>query len=144
MISLFGLILVLGIVVDDAIVVGEHAEALKRQGNSALESAERGAKRMAAPVFSSTLTTLAAFLPLFVIDGIIGAIIGAIPMAVCAALIASLFECFLALPGHMKGAHYRHRRRRQQASVHDLTDGSMGSVTARSAAQLPVRSACGI
>lgn len=104
MISLFGLILVLGIVVDDAIVVGEHAEALKRQGNSALESAERGAKRMAAPVFSSTLTTLAAFLPLFVIDGIIGAIIGAIPMAVCAALIASLFECFLALPGHMKGA----------------------------------------
>lgn len=104
MISLFGLILVLGIVVDDAIVVGEHAEALKRKGHSALESAERGAKRMAAPVFSSTLTTLAAFLPLFVIDGIIGAIIGAIPMAVCASLIASLIECFLALPGHMKGA----------------------------------------
>lgn len=104
MISLFGLILVLGIVVDDAIVVGEHAEALKRKGASALEAAERGAKRMAAPVFGSTLTTLAAFLPLFVIGDIIGAIIAAIPMAVCAALIASLFECFLALPGHMKGA----------------------------------------
>lgn len=104
MISLFGLILVLGIVVDDAIVVGEHAEALKRRGMSPLEAAERGAMRMAAPVVSSTLTTVAAFLPLFVIGGIIGTIISAIPMAVCAALIASLFECFLALPGHMKGA----------------------------------------
>lgn len=104
MISLFGLILVLGIVVDDAIVVGEHAEALKRRGYSALESAERGAIRMAAPVISSTLTTIAAFLPLFVIGGIIGSIIVAIPMAVCAALAASLVECFLALPGHMKVA----------------------------------------
>lgn len=104
MISLFGLILVLGIVVDDAIVVGEHAEALKRRGLSALEAAERGALRMAAPVTSSTLTTIAAFLPLFVIGDIIGTIISAIPMAVCAALIASLIECFFALPGHMKSA----------------------------------------
>jgi len=104
MISLFGLILVLGIVVDDAIVVGEHAEALKRRGYSALEAAERGAIRMAAPVISSTLTTIAAFLPLFVIGGIIGSIIVAIPMAVCAALAASLVECFFALPGHMKSA----------------------------------------
>lgn len=104
MISLFGLILVLGIVVDDAIVVGEHAEALKRRGLSALEAAERGAMRMAAPVTSSTLTTIAAFLPLFVIGDIIGTIIAAIPMAVCAALIASWIECFLALPGHMKMA----------------------------------------
>ena len=104
MISLFGLILVLGIVVDDAIVVGEHAEALKRRGLSALEAAETGARRMAAPVFSSTLTTIAAFLPLFVIGDIIGAIIGAIPMVVCVALTASLVECFLALPGHMTSA----------------------------------------
>ncbi len=104
MISLFGLILVLGIVVDDAIVVGEHAEALKRRGLSALEAAERGAVRMAAPVTSSTLTTLAAFLPLLVIGDIIGAIIAAIPLAVVTALIASWFECFLALPGHLTGA----------------------------------------
>jgi len=104
MISLFGLILVLGIVVDDAIVVGEHAEGLRRKGLSALEAAERGAMRMAAPVASSTLTTLAAFLPLLVIGDIIGTIIAAIPLAVCAALFASLIECFFALPGHLKGA----------------------------------------
>ena len=104
MISLFGLILVLGIVVDDAIVVGEHAEALRRKGLSALDAAEQGARKMAAPVVSSTLTTIAAFLPLFVIGDLIGVIIAAIPMAVVAALLASLIECFLALPGHMKSA----------------------------------------
>lgn len=104
MISLFGLILVLGIVVDDAIVVGEHAESLRRKGLSALAAAEQGARKMAAPVVSSTLTTIAAFLPLFVIGDLIGVIIAAIPMAVVAALLASLFECFLALPGHMKSA----------------------------------------
>ena len=104
MISLFGLILVLGIVVDDAIVVGEHAEALRRKGLSALDAAEQGARKMAAPVVSSTLTTVAAFLPLFVIGDLIGVIIAAIPMAVVAALLASLIECFLALPGHMKSA----------------------------------------
>tara|TARA_Y100000588_G_scaffold391586_1_gene500661 strand:+ start:53 stop:3205 length:3153 start_codon:yes stop_codon:yes gene_type:complete len=104
MISLFALILVLGIVVDDAIVVGEHAEYLHRKGLSALEAAETSAWRMSAPVFSSTLTTIATFLPLFLIGDVIGAIIMAIPLAVCAALSASLFECFLALPGHMRSA----------------------------------------
>ena len=104
MISLFALILVLGIVVDDAIVVGEHAEFLHRKGLSALEAAETSALRMSAPVFSSTLTTIATFLPLFLIGEVIGAIIIAIPLAVCAALSASLFECFLALPGHMRAA----------------------------------------
>ena len=104
MISLFALILVLGIVVDDAIVVGEHAEYLHRKGLSALEAAETSALRMSAPVFSSTLTTIATFLPLFLIGEVIGAIIVAIPLAVCAALSASLFECFLALPGHMRAA----------------------------------------
>lgn len=115
MISLFGLILVLGIVVDDAIVVGEHAEALKRKGLSALEAAERGAIRMAAPVTSSTLTTVAAFLPLFVIGDIIGTIISAIPMAVCTALVASWIECFLALPGHMKVALKTSEKTRRSA-----------------------------
>jgi|TARA_Y100000590_G_scaffold460471_1_gene619837 multidrug efflux pump subunit AcrB len=104
MISLFALILVLGIVVDDAIVIGEHAEYLHRKGHSALEAAEKSALRMSAPVFSSTLTTIATFIPLFLIGDVIGAIIIAIPLAVCAALSASLFECFLALPGHMKSA----------------------------------------
>jgi len=104
LISLFGMILVLGIVVDDAIVVGEHAEMQRGRGLSGVEAAERGAQRMAAPVLASILTTVAAFLPMFVVGDIIGTIIRAIPLVVVAALLCSLIECFLVLPGHLRGA----------------------------------------
>ena len=104
MISLFGMILVLGIVVDDAIVVGEHAEMQRARGLDALSAAELGAQRMAAPVLASILTTVAAFLPMFVVGDIIGTIIRAIPLVVVAALACSLIECFLVLPGHLRYA----------------------------------------
>ncbi len=104
MLSLFGLIMAIGIVVDDAIVVGEHADARADAGAKPLDAATGGALRMAAPITSSTLTTIAAFMPLFVIGGIIGDIISAIPFVVVAILIASLIECFLVLPTHMHGA----------------------------------------
>ena len=102
MISLFGLIMALGIVVDDAIVIGEHAEHLRRRRNLKIEQAAiLSAIRMGPPVISAMLTTVAAFLPLFTIKGIIGVIIGAIPAVVCAVLLASLIECFLILPAHL-------------------------------------------
>jgi multidrug efflux pump subunit AcrB len=101
MISLFGMIMAIGIVVDDAIVVGEHAEYQFRQGLSSLEASVKGATRMAAPVLASTMTTVAAFLPLFIISGIMGQIISAIPFVVVAVLVASLIECFLVLPAHL-------------------------------------------
>ncbi|MBL4906367.1 MAG: efflux RND transporter permease subunit, partial [Sneathiella sp.] len=104
MISMFAIIMSLGIIVDDAIVVGEHSSYLKSQGYKPLEAAEKGALRMLAPVFASSLTTIAAFLPIFMIGDIIGQIIGAIPAVVVAVLVASLIECFLVLPGHMRGA----------------------------------------
>ncbi|MEN8195714.1 MAG: efflux RND transporter permease subunit, partial [Pseudomonadota bacterium] len=104
MVSLFGLIMTLGIIVDDAIVVGEHSEHLYRTGADAVSAADRGAHRMAAPVFSSSLTTIGAFLPLLLISDIIGQIIKAIPLVVIAVIVASLVECFLVLPGHMREA----------------------------------------
>lgn len=111
MVSLFGMIMALGIVVDDAIVVGEHADALRARGHDPLSAAEQGARRMAAPVFSASFTTVAAFLPLLVISDIIGDIIIAIPYVVIAILIASLIECFLILPGHLRSALSDNARR---------------------------------
>jgi multidrug efflux pump subunit AcrB len=102
MISLFALILTLGIIVDDAIVVGEHTATCWERGDSALAAAERGATRMLAPVVAATLTTQAAFLPLFLIGGIIGDIIAALPAVVIAVLVASVVECFFILPGHLR------------------------------------------
>jgi len=104
MISLFAIIMSLGVIVDDAIVVGEHSSHLKSKGYRPLEAAEKGALRMLAPVFASSLTTIAAFLPIFMIGDIIGQIIGAIPAVVVAVLVASLIECFFVLPGHMRVA----------------------------------------
>ncbi|MBO9406428.1 efflux RND transporter permease subunit [Shimia sp. R9_1] len=105
MISLFGLIITLGIVVDDAIVVGEHADArARRLGEPAPVAAENAARRMAMPVFSSTLTTVIAFFGLTAISGRFGDLIADIPFTVIVVLIASLVECFLILPHHMSHA----------------------------------------
>ncbi len=104
MISLFALIITLGIVVDDAIVVGEHADHLARSGLPPVEAAERAAHRMALPVFAATLTTIIAFFGLVAIGGRFGDLIADIPFTVIAVLAASLLECFLILPNHMAHA----------------------------------------
>lgn len=105
MISLFALIITLGIVVDDAIVVGEHADfRARRLGETPVEAAENAAKRMFAPVFSATLTTVIAFFGLTAIGGRFGDMIADIPFTVIVVLIASLVECFLILPHHMAHA----------------------------------------
>ncbi|GGL56473.1 efflux RND transporter permease subunit [Wenxinia marina] len=102
MISLFALILTLGIVVDDAIVVGEHADfRVRNLGESAVEAAGNAARRMFTPVFSATLTTIIAFFGLVVIGGRFGTFIADIPWTVIAVLTASLVECFLILPNHL-------------------------------------------
>lgn len=104
MVSLFALILTLGIIVDDAIVVGEHTATLRARGIEPVEAAERGAMRMLLPVFAATLTTQAAFMPLFLVREIIGDIMEALPLVVVAVLIASVVESFLILPGHLRHA----------------------------------------
>ncbi len=104
MISMFGLIMALGIIVDDAIVVGEDALTHFQAGKAPLEAATQGAHRMLAPVMSSSLTTIAAFLPLMLVGGIIGNILFAIPLVVICVILASLVESFLVLPGHLRGS----------------------------------------
>jgi len=102
MISLFALIITLGIVVDDAIVVGEHADhRFRHLGESPAQAAENAAKKMFSPVFSATLTTIIAFFGLTAIGGRFGDLIISIPFTVIVVLIASLIECFLILPHHM-------------------------------------------
>ncbi len=102
MVSLFGLIITLGIVVDDAIVVGEHADHRYRTfGEDPLTAAENAARRMSMPVFAATLTTVIAFFGLLAVGGRFGDLIRDIPFTVIVVLLASLVECFLILPHHM-------------------------------------------
>ncbi len=103
-ISMIGVVMALGIVVDDAIVVGEHSLAQFEAGRSPEEAAAQGAQRMFAPVMASSLTTLAAFLPLLAIDE---AFIREIPILMVCVIIASLIECFLIMPGHLRHSFTR-------------------------------------
>ncbi len=101
-ISLFAMVMALGIVVDDAIVVGEDAVTRYQAGATPLEAAEQAAHRMFAPVMAASLTTVAAFVPLMTIGGSGGVILFAIPLLMICMVIASLIECFLVLPGHLR------------------------------------------
>lgn len=101
MISLFGLIMMLGVIVDDAIVVGEHTATRFAAGDGPYEAAEEGAGRMVLPVSAAMITTISTFGPILVISGVLGQIIGVLPIVVIAVIIASLIECFLILPGHL-------------------------------------------
>ena len=102
MISLFAMVMALGIVVDDAIVVGEEAVTRSQAGAKPLEAAEQSAYRMLAPVTAASLTTVAAFVPLMTIGGPGGSILFAIPLIMICVVMASLLECFLVLPGHLR------------------------------------------
>ncbi len=112
MMSLFALILTLGIVVDDAIVVGEHADWRARHlGESPVVAAETAARRMFLPVFCATLTTVIAFWGLVLIGGRFGDLIRDIPVTVILVLLASLVECFVILPNHLAHSVASHAAR---------------------------------
>ncbi|MEM8593431.1 MAG: efflux RND transporter permease subunit [Pseudomonadota bacterium] len=102
LISLFGFILVLGIVVDDAIVTGENIYSHIRSGSNGLSAAIEGTQEIAAPVLFGILTTVVAFAPLFFIDGARGAIFAQIPAVVIPVLLFSLLESKFILPAHLK------------------------------------------
>lgn len=114
MISLFALIMALGVIVDDAIVVGEDADAHARMGEASIYASEGAAKRMVWPVLASSLTTVAAFMPLLVVGGVIGNILGDIPLVMICVLVASLMECFIVLPAHLRHAFVPRRKHNPQ------------------------------
>ena len=101
MMSLFGFILAIGIVVDDAIVVGENIYSEREKGSGPLEAAIKGTQRVAVPVVFAVLTTVAAFTPLLFVPGSIGKFLKFIPMIVIAVLLFSLIESLFILPHHL-------------------------------------------
>ncbi|MBN2447597.1 MAG: efflux RND transporter permease subunit [Phycisphaerae bacterium] len=105
MISMFAFIIALGIVVDDAIVVGENVFEYRQRGMGLLEAAVRGARDVATPVTFSILTNVAAFAPLAFIPGFIGKVWMVIPLVVSSVFMISLVESLFVLPAHL--AHVR-------------------------------------
>ena len=108
---LMAIILVLGMLVDDAIVTGEAIQHRLESGLSRRDAAIRGTKDIAAPVSVSVLTTILAFFPLFFIGGLEGAFVSAIPVVVMIMLLASLFESKFLLPAHLAHSNFKARQR---------------------------------
>ncbi|MEO1729719.1 MAG: efflux RND transporter permease subunit [Pseudomonadota bacterium] len=101
MFSLFGFILALGLVVDDAVVVGENIYAEREGGRSGLGAAIAGAQRVRTPVIFAVLTSMVSVLPVLSTGGVIGKIIADVPLVVVSVLLLSLVEALLVLPYHL-------------------------------------------
>ena len=101
LISMVGMIIVVGILVDDAIVVSENFYRYLEEGYSTLEAAIKGTSEVVAPVFASVITTIVSFAPLLFVTGIFGKFLFTIPLVVIITLSASLFESFFILPSHL-------------------------------------------
>ncbi len=101
LVSMLGFIMVLGMLVDDAIIIGENIAYHMEQGDSPNDAAVKGAYELFGPVTTTILTTIAAFLPLMFMSGMIGKFIIAIPVVVISLLFFSWLESFLILPSHV-------------------------------------------
>ncbi len=115
MISLFGFILVLGIVVDDAIVIGEHIQTYRERGMDPKTASIEATARMATPVIFSVLTTVAAFAPLLMATGTMGKIMRNLPIVVILVLMASLFEALMLLPSHLSRMRLKPKTKEKRA-----------------------------
>ncbi len=101
MISLFAFIITLGIVVDDAIVVGENIYSYRQKGLDFISASIKGTREIAMPVCFSVLTNMVAFLPMYFVPGIAGKIFGIIPIVVVSVFAISLVEALFILPAHL-------------------------------------------
>lgn len=114
MITMFALIVVLGMIVDDAIVIAENAYRLMEEGVPPVEAAVRGTAEVGVPVTATILTTMAAFLPILLVPGTIGKFMAPLPLVVTFCLAASLIEAVAVMPAHL--AHWVSHRRAERAT----------------------------
>jgi multidrug efflux pump subunit AcrB len=105
MISLFGFIIVLGIVVDDAIIIGESVYTKIREDGHTLDNVVKGARRVAVPATFGVLTTIAAFAPMLFVGGMPGPFLEAMSVVIILCLLFSLVESKLILPSHLAQAN---------------------------------------
>ena len=119
MVTLFGFIMVLGIIVDDAIVVGEEALTRFLKTRSPVEAASGAAKTMFVPIIAASFTTIFAFLPVILVTGVIGILLGNIAIVVMCVVAMSLIEAFIILPGHLRHAFEKGKTQEIHDSVVD-------------------------
>lgn len=130
MITLFALIMVGGIIVDDSLVIAESVHLRTKSGDTPMQAAIEGTYRMGGPVIGATCMTITMFIPLLFVSGVMGKFIYPVPIVIIAVLCVSLIEAFCILPSHLcrreqkGGSHFEHKPNRVQKWI-DRTTGSM-------------------
>ncbi|MCK4979863.1 MAG: efflux RND transporter permease subunit, partial [Candidatus Delongbacteria bacterium] len=119
--SLFALILVLGMIVDDAIIVLENIHRYREMGFNLKEAAIKGTQEIAWPVIAAVATTIAAFMPLLMMEGRMGRFMSVFPIVVSMALFGSLFESLVILPSHTAelGGKKNFDRKKKEHKLHE-------------------------
>ncbi len=117
--SLFALVLVLGMIVDDAIVVIENFHRYMEMGYSRKEAAIQGTEEIMWPVIAAVLTTITSFSPILMMEGIMGQFMSVFPLVVMFALMASLFESLIILPSHLAELSPKTLSKKKKDSLHD-------------------------
>ena len=115
MVSLFAFLIVLGMIVDDAIIVTENVYRHIEDGMPPVLAAQQGTREVLWPVVVSTFTTIAAFIPMFAIGSTLGEFIKVIPVVVSCALLGSLIEAFMVLPSH--AGHFLRQEKKKRAGL---------------------------
>lgn len=128
-ITLLGFVLTTGIIVDDAIVVLENIQRHREKGKGLMDSAIDGTAEVFLPVFSASLTTIAAFLPMLIMTGSTGEFFSLIPIAVSTALVISLFECLFIMPIHVVELERLGRRKNAEHTPPPQSTGIVQSMT---------------
>ena len=116
-ISLTALVLLIGIIVDDGIIISENIYRRREMGDSPVEAAVNGTNEVFFPVLTTVLTTFLAFAPMFFMKGMMGKFVFVIPLTISLALFISLFEAVFALPSHLAKGMERSRKGAQRESV---------------------------
>lgn len=116
-ITLAALLLVIGIIVDDSVIIAESIYQEKEQGSAAINAAVNGTVKVIKPILASLTTTALVFIPMFFIPGVLGLAIAVIPLTVIAALLFSLAECTLTLPAHLADSLAKLDKKAQHSSA---------------------------
>jgi multidrug efflux pump subunit AcrB len=128
LVSLAAMILVLGIVVDDSIIVAESIHHYKQKGEDKFKATVHGFKRVILPVTTTILTTIIAFSAMFMMSGTMGKFIYVIPLVVIFALVLSFLECSIALPAHLAHAKEKHNPKNWFIAVEKWFSGVISKV----------------
>lgn len=125
-ITLMAIIVAIGLMIDNSIVISENFIRLRNEGFDQVKSAKLAVGQFYKPIFATSLTTIAAFIPLLITKGVMGDVIRAIPIVITIAILVSIFECFIILPARLRFSMKKTKAKTMNHENYHIDDGWFG------------------